>query len=553
MKANLLRTAAPALLLATLVLVPFHDKAFTIDDTLFLKQATHVLSDPLHPTAFETAWKDDWERVSTILPTGPVMAWLLVPSALAGGSESLAHAVELALLLLAIIASVSLGLRLGLSRGWACAAGLLVASMPAVLGMAGTAMPDVPALAFGVMGLERLVAWRQDRRLPSAALAALLLGLAVLTRTHLLLLLGVGALLVVDDPFSVDGWRRDLAPRLAPLAAAPLLTAALMLLTADPAARAGSIGGSAARYSGLVHLGPNAVAFATHWVLAMIFALPWAVLRWRPLLRRAWVFVAASIAAALVFRLAEVPPTPWPLALVAGLGAAVLADVLADAVTRRDGLQLALVLWLVFPLAVVPYVHFPSKYLVPSAPAAAILLARELAKHARLARPLLVASLGLGVSLGVAILRADAAFAGVDRTAAAAVIAPQVAAGRNVWFIGHWGFQWYAEQAGARFFAVTPPFPKPGDVVVASRGCDPQLDMYELQNVATRIGRIENREPGGRIMDRASGAGFYSNGSGFLPWSWGDGILEAVDVWQFVQGPPGSEGAAHAATEAHAP
>ena len=51
-----LRSAAPALGLAALVLLPFHDKAYTIDNPLFLRQAVQLLSDPLHPTAFEIVW-----------------------------------------------------------------------------------------------------------------------------------------------------------------------------------------------------------------------------------------------------------------------------------------------------------------------------------------------------------------------------------------------------------------------------------------------------------------------------------------------------------------
>jgi hypothetical protein len=483
------------------------------------------------------AWRDEPERVSKILPTGPVMAWLLVPSVIAGGSESVAHGIQLVLLLGAIVATVSLALRLGLSEWWAGAAGLLVAASPAVLALAGTAMPDVPALAFGIAGIERLVAWRHDRRIAWAVLAAILLGMAALTRTHLLLLVGVGALLLVEDPFTFAGWRTGLSRSWPPLTAAPLVTAALTLLTADPAAVAGSVGGAAARYSSLLHTGPNSVAFATHWVLAMIFALPWAALRWRSLVRRAWVFVVASVAAGVALRLADLPPAPWPIPIVAGLGVAVLADVVIDAVTRRDGVQLALGLWLLFPVVAVPYIHFPSKYLIPSAPAAAILLARELSRHGRLARPVLATSLALGVTLGVAILRADSAFAEVGRTVARTIIQPQVAAGRHVWFVGHWGFQWYAEQAGARFFSISPPYPMRGDLVVASTVCDPHIDMDNLKNVAVQVGRIENRESGGRLMDPKSGAGFYSNGAGFLPWSWGDGIMEAVDVWQFVLGP----------------
>ena len=68
----------------------------------------------------------------------------------------------------------------------------------------------------------------------------------------------------------------------------------------------------------------------------------------------------------------------------------------------------------------------------------------------------------LGVVLGVALLRADAALAGAGRRAGPTLIAPRVAAGERVWFVGHWGFQWYAERAGARIVTTTPPYPAPG-------------------------------------------------------------------------------------------
>ncbi len=41
---------------------------------------------------------------------------------------------------------------------------LLLALTPAVLGMAGTAMPDVAAMTPAIGGIERLIAWRDDRK-----------------------------------------------------------------------------------------------------------------------------------------------------------------------------------------------------------------------------------------------------------------------------------------------------------------------------------------------------------------------------------------------------
>src|SRR5207237_945604 len=82
--------------LALLALLPFLDKPFTIDDTLFLRQAQHLLIDPLHPTAFDIVWTEDRARLSSIMPSGPVGASLLVRSLRLGGVEWAARLAPLA-------------------------------------------------------------------------------------------------------------------------------------------------------------------------------------------------------------------------------------------------------------------------------------------------------------------------------------------------------------------------------------------------------------------------------------------------------------------------
>jgi len=527
----ILRGSAPALILATILLLPFLDKAFTMDDTVFLFEAVQAVNDPLHPTAFDMAWGIEPQRISTIVPTGPVMAWLLVPAILAGGSERVAHGVQILLLWLAIVATVALALRLGIASGWAASAGLLLATTPVVLGMAGTAMPDIPAMALGAAGLQQLMAWREDRRARQAILAAFLLGFAALARTHLVLLVGIGVLLVVGDVFSWTAWRAGPWTRWLPLAAAPLVTAAVNVLTQDPAGGTGTIAAAAVELSSTRSLAPNLLAFLVHWALALPFAIPWLLLRGRPSPRGIAFLVGTMAAAAALVRVAHPDVTPWAIAPIAGLGAAALGDVLGDAFRRRDGVQFSLGLWLLVALPAAVYVHLPSKYLLASAPAAAILVARAMAKAPRLGRPLLAATTAAGVLLGIAILRADSAFAGMGRTAARALIAPRVAAGQRVWYAGHWGFQWYAERAGARFFPVRPPLPPQGDVVVASANTDPHIVVWRMDFLVP-IGVLESREPGGRLMDRPSGAGFFSNAWGYLPWSWSDSTIDRFDVLQ---------------------
>jgi hypothetical protein len=522
------------MLVAALVLVPFLDKAFTTDDTFFLVQAKQVLKDPLRPTGFEMVWVDVPEKAANIAPAGPVMAFLLAPVVAAGGAEWMGHLLQLALLSGALLGTVALALRLGLAPWWAAAAGLLGAVTPAVLGMAGTVMPDVPAMALGVLGLERLVAWRQDRRLRAAVLATVLLAVAALTRSHLMLVPAVGALLVAGDFLEPQSWREGPLARWAPAAVAPLVTIALLVLTRDATAQDANLLGAARRLSGFASIGKNVIAFLTHWVLVVPLAVPWVLLRARAMVPRWWVFVLATAGVALLLSRNRFPQ--FYIAPIAGVGAAVLWDIFADGWKRRDSLQLALGLWLLIPLAPAPYSHLPSKYLLAAVPAAALLVAREMSNlgGAR-ARAALGATCALGIALGVAILRAVAAFAGLGRRAAAELIAPNVAKGHRVWFAGHWGFQWYSEKAGGRILTRTPPYPAPGDLVVTSVECDPGTEIIEMLRHDFRgkhLARLEDASPGGRVMSHEIGAGFFSNAWGYLPWGWGTEPLDTFDLWR---------------------
>lgn len=534
MKATL-RSSAPALLLSAFVLVPFMGKAFTMDDTVFMREAQHAVEDPLHPTAFDMTWAHEPERVSQRVPTGPVIAWLLVPSALDGGAEWVAHAVELAMLWMAILFTVALARRFGVTDTGAAVAGLLLVAMPAVPAMAGTAMPDVPAMALGVGGVERLAAWGEDRRASQGVLAAALLGFAALTRSHVVLLVGVGIVLLLRHAPSARSWRDRLSLHL-PLLGAVLVMGAVTVATRDPQYGAGSIFEAAAFFSSASgkRLAANAVAFPIHWVLAMALALPWTAFRWRSMIRSRSVPIAFAVGALLsVAALAYVGRPSLTLGLVAGLGIGVLWDAIADGWRRRDWVQVALGLWLLIALCAVPYAHLPAKLLVASAPAAALLVARELASRGGKARWLVLgATLALGVCLGVAILRADAAAGDLERRAVKEMIAPRITAGQRVWIVGHWGFQWYAENAGARHATLTPPYPEPGDLLVVSLGSarsEKVLDMLAIRFPRmVQVGELLDSRPGGRLMNKRLGAGFYSNLSGYLPWAWGDSPIDVV-------------------------
>lgn len=527
----------PALILGACLLLPFRDKPFTIDDTLFLRQAEHALSDPLHPTAFEMVWFVQLERLSSLMPSGPMMAYLLVPAVMRGGVEALGHLVVFALLGLGLLATVRLALRIGLSREQAVLAGLLLVTAPAVLGMAGTVMPDVPAMALGVIGMERLWAWRDERRLDQALCATVGLALAVLSRSHLALLLGAATIVCIGD--QVFEWRRWLRFDVAvlrerireawPVGVALFLAWCAMRVCRDPVPATAGLGGAAWRFITLGKLHRHLLAYSLGWALAMPLVIPWLLVRrWRMRWSLFWQTAPVSV---MLFTLGGEVRWMWLTPLVVA-SVVVVVDVFESAWRERDTVQLICAAWLLLPLPVLVYNNFAPKYLVPSAPAVAFLVARLLGGLPRWwGRALGIGMACAGALYGVLILRADATFAGLERRAVDELIAPEIAHGRRVWIAGHWGFQWYAERAGARYLTDLEAARR-GDLLVVDRQADSEHTLRGIPWYRRRLVHwISDDTPGGRIISRVAGAGFYSNGYGYFPWAWGTDDIDRFEVW----------------------
>jgi hypothetical protein len=461
-----------ALILASVLLLPFVQKAYTIDDPVFLREAQNTLRDPLHPSAFEMVWASERQlRASEFLPGGPGIAYMLVPLALAGWREWAGHLLMLVYFGIAIIATGALARRFGLSPWAQHAAALLTASAPVALGMAGTMMPDLPAMMFTALGMERFMAWTQGRRRRAGLLAALFLALAVLCRINLLVLIAITGYYALRQSWVA---RRDW-DNVLPVVLAGVLALLGFLVTRDPDATGGTAVSAIGRQLGFDFSGRHAVAL----------------------------FIA------------YLTTTP----------------VLAAVLTRRRLEPGALLwVWLLLPVPVIAYVQIAPKYLLPVLPAVAIIAAHGLDRMASREK-ILAGFTAAGAVLGFLILSADARMAGAARDAAAELIRPRTAAGERVWFAGHWGFHWYAEAAGARPLTVDGPFPVAGDIIVSSSvdrpvGLLPRVPRVLLQTWGST-------EPSGQVM--SAHAGFYSDLWGLLPWWWEPPIGPGFQVWRVTR------------------
>ncbi len=519
------------MVIAFLILAPFLRTPFTIDDPLYLREAQHALVDPLHPQAFDIVWwADSKAHASEILPGGLFVPYFLLPAVWSGSSEFAGHVTTLVLLLFGLFGTARLALRLGLSESQARIATLLTATSAAVLGMAGTVMPDVPAMTFVVLGIERTVAWRDERKWHQALLATSFLTAAAMTRVHTILAIAVAAVFLLDG-ITVEEIRssfRTFPWRFLPVVLTVALFFSIPLVITDP------------EYDGqiqdtiqdLLLGGPlpvsNLLAFLTHYALVIPLTIPWLVVRIRQinLILSAIVLAAAAIAAHYSGR----------VVFVATLTLFALADIGWDAVKKRDRDRLALWIWLFLAAPVVIYLHLPSKYLVPSVPAVAILIVQAMAQRDparnRVARWLAPAIAVTGAVLGILILLGIRDLAESQRRAADELVFPLIQRGERVWYTGHWGFHWYAEQAGASAFTVSSLSDiHPGDVIVIS-----EIDGSSIlrSNVAHEVLQTISYPSGapGRVMNFAARAGFFSNSYGYLPWVPGKGELTRFQVWQ---------------------
>jgi len=515
----------PGLLVGVLVLSLFHDKAFTIDDPLFLGLAQRAAEAPLAPFAYEQVWDHQRAPAAHIIANGAGMGYLLVPVIWANGSEVAGHLLVLGLLMGGTIIFGRFAFRIGFARNEARSAALLFCASPAVMAMSSTVMPDIPAMVLALAGLERFCAYQDEGRLDQGGVAFLLLGLAPLFRVHAIFLLGIGFLLWLYPPDQVPVRRsvRWLWPLL--LAACEFLL--LAWLTQDHRTGSSGLTGASLVFSAVASIPGNLLAYFIHLVLAMPLALPIVLGRYREF-PWSWAALPTVGALAAIWHLSAWHM--WWVTPIAALGFLALMH-MVRALMRDSARQLYfLIFWILSPLPVAIYTHFPAKYLTLSAPAIALLVIHVLARRdSSVSARFIPICASVCALLGILIVQADAHMAALGRMVAAKSIGPRVAAGETVWFTGSWGFHWYAEKAGARALTTSPPYPEVGDLVVGNG----RRSVSLLARIPLEHGGRFTEEPGlgGRIFGGWGGAGFYSNSWGFLPWTLGTEPADFFDRW----------------------
>jgi hypothetical protein len=260
------------------------------------------------------------------------------------------------------------------------------------------------------------------------------------------------------------------------------------------------------------------------------------------------VFTGTAIVATLLiassptigtFQLPESDSGRWLVALQLGAwgtaGLSLLCLAALDFWRSRDAESLLIVLWTVGTFVFAGFINWTTngRSILPMVIPAGILIARRLdATGTPSSRwlPRAAVPLGLAAVLSIAVAWADSAFGETARRGAEAISARHAAATRTLWFQGHWGFQYYMEQRGAKPVDVEKSQLASGDRVVVP---STNTNIYPMPDWAKPIDVID--VPSSRwlaTMNTAVGAGFYADVFGPLPFAVGSIAPERFTVYE---------------------
>ncbi len=157
-----------------------------------------------------------------------------------------------------------------------------------------------------------------------------------------------------------------------------------------------------------------------------------------------------------------------------------------------------------------------TRYLLPTLVPVLLLIAPALDRINRTAKALALASTGL---LGVLLTISDKVYADFFRQQAPIVAREMHAATPGtVWSVGHWGWQWYAEQAGMAVYGTTTSPVAVGDIVVIPQDIDVQPLAPGL--VLEPIAKWDEPPGPATFFNVEQFANMYTSsyGTGAMPW-----------------------------------
>ena len=505
-------------------LAPFMDKAFHMDDPLFVWSARHIQSHPLDFYGFTLNWEGHEAPMSAVTQNPPLAAYYLaLVGSLLGWNEIALHAGGL-LPALAVVLGTFFLARNFCSHPLLPA--LIVATAPVFVLSGTTVMCDMLLLAFWVWSLFFWLEGFQQGNGPKMFLAALLIAAASLTKYFGLSLTPLLMVYSLMERRRAGWWLLYLLLPLIPIALYQWLTFHLyghnLLVNAVKYATSLGVGGNFlskflagfAFVGGCIIMLLTVAPFLWGWKRALLGLPAMVLVGWLIiLLKKVGVFPA--VMEGHVNWLFVVQMSLW---VVAGASLVILMG--ADVMESRTSASVLLLLWIAGTLFFTCVLNWTvsGRNILPLLPAVSLLLTRRLEKKGclttgsgkyRLAGP-------LAISLVVALLvtRADYKLANASRDEASLLTQKLAGAVSGIKFEGHWGFQYYMEKDGATALDKLNPQLSPNNAVIVPLN---NSYLFPLPQDYFMPWLKHESKSSDWLATMSCGAGFYSDGWGPLP------------------------------------
>ena len=514
-------------------LLPFSGKAFNVDDTLFIYVARQIAQHPLDPFGFKINWFLDAIPMAYETRNPPFASYYIAAAAsLLGWSERALHLAFLLPALAAVWGAYRLAQRFTNLPLLAAAATLLT---PAFLVTANSVTCDTMMLALWLWAIIFWIEGLEPEKPRYLAASALLITLCALTKyfgASLVLLLGAYSF---ARRRRLRSWGWYLLLPILVLTGYQHWTKAVYGLRMITFAAHLASGVRQATHASTLAKTLVDLSFVGGCTLP---ALTLAPLLW-PRRKILAGFVVSAVAGFFISTgRIGLGQMLWPfdfyshwflvgiqLTLFICAGFSVMALAAADTWKRKDADSLLLLLWVFGTFIFTGFLNWTVnvRSVLPLIPAAGILLARRMdalrVTSMRWRPAMLAISLALAGAVSVWLTWADTELANSARTAATLIEQKTRNQPGQVWFLGHWGFQYYMESFGARAVVVNDPPHRPGDFLAAP---DYRL-LFETRPefVASReVIQIPMRL-GITTIRSELGTGFYSSDFGPLPFAIG--------------------------------
>lgn len=541
------KLAVMLLLSATVAcLLPFINKPFHIDDPYFIWIAKHITSHPFDFFGFNVNWTGEELPVYLSTTNPPLVSYYMAfAAAILGWSEIALHAAFLVPACAVVVGTWLLATDL-CDRPFL--ASLTVICTPVFLVSATTMMCDVLMLSFWVFAI---VFWRKGLKsddLKQLAIASILIILAILTKYSAVCIVPLILAYSMAEKRKIGIWMIYL---LLPLFAIGLYDwATYLLYGTNHLSYITSFTTSARQVAAYKYV--SGMITGTSFVGGcLLFPMFYAVILGRKFKLTVGFAVIVLLLVVLMglgvlvdYPIADADGINWNFATQLPFfvfsGVCFFFFVFSDLLRNRDSDSLLLFLWVIgiFLFSSVVNWSVNGRSILPIAPVAGIVIMRYVdrmdtdrfaADFKRLHMPLFVALI-----MGLFLSFADYRLAVASHDAAIKVSSVFEKSPGNLWYEGHWGFQYYMTENGrGKPVDFEKPLLAKGDlVVIPSFNSNLKLLYKTTASFMQEFGFDDSGFLS--IMNPNNGAGFYTDQAGPLPFAIGSQMPEKYYVYKMV-------------------